>query len=181
MSEQPENINTEEPGDQNVDKIREILFGTHIRDYEQRFAELEKRLVAENEKLGDFIEKRLTGIATATQRELSGLAEKITEQQNRLGEARDESRDQLASLSHQIGERINDLDDVLGKETRTLRNEISEQHNEMLELVQRTRAGLEQALEQRGERLQHEMVDREDLAVLLSELAGRLRRNPDGQ
>lgn len=181
MSEQPENIHTEVAGDQNVDKIREILFGTHIRDYEQRFAQLEKRLVAENEKLGEFVEKRLTGIATATQRELSGLAEKIGEQQNSLAEAREQSRAQLESLSHQIGERINDLDDVLGKETHALRNEINEQHNEMLELVQKTRVGLEQALAHRGDRLQQDKVQREDLAELLSQLAGRLRQDPGGE
>ena len=30
--------------DGNVDKIREILFGGQMRDYEQRFADLETRL-----------------------------------------------------------------------------------------------------------------------------------------
>ena len=30
--------------DGNVDKIRDILFGGQMRDYEQRFADLEKRL-----------------------------------------------------------------------------------------------------------------------------------------
>ncbi len=180
MSEQPDNIPSEVGGDQNVDKIREILFGTQIRDYELRFAQLEKRLVAENEKLGEFVEKRLTGIATATQRELSGLAEKIDEQKNRLTAARDESREQLDSLSHQISERINDLDDVLGKETKTLRNELGEQHNELLDMVQKTRASLEQALEQKSSSLQHDKVQREDLAELLSELAGRLRQDRGG-
>lgn len=177
MSEKSEKISGDMAGDQNVDKIREILFGTHIRDYEQRFALLEQRLVAENEKMSAFIEKRLTGIATATQRELAGLAEKIDEQKKQLSAAQDQSRNQLDSLNHQIGERINDLDDVLGKETHALRNDLNEQHNTLLDIVQKTREGLENSLGQEGARLQHEKVQREDLANLLNELAGRLRQN----
>ena len=33
-----------EASDDNVDKIRQILFGGQMRDYEDRFAELEARL-----------------------------------------------------------------------------------------------------------------------------------------
>ena len=42
----------EEPREgQNVDKIRDILFGAQMRDYDKRFARLEDRLMKDAEAL----------------------------------------------------------------------------------------------------------------------------------
>lgn len=181
MSEKSEHIAAAAAGDQNVDKIREILFGAHIREYETRFSKLEQRLVAENDKMSQFLEKRLTGIATATQRELAGLSEQLDEQKKRLVALQDESRNELNSVNHQIGERLNDLDDMLGKESQALRNDISEQYNELVELVKKTRESLGKSLEHESNRLEHDKVAREDLSALLAELASRLQREGDGE
>lgn len=175
MSEKQEKIVADAAGDQNVDKIREILFGAHIRDYDSRFSQLEKRLVAENEKMSEFLEKRLTGIATATQRELSGLAEQIGEQKKRLETLQKESQGALESLNHRIGERLHDIEDMLRNESGSLRNDLTEQYNELVNLVKNTRQGLEHSMGQASGRLEHDKVAREDLSQLLSELAARLR------
>ncbi len=42
--------------DGNVDKIREILFGGQMRDYEQRFADLETRLTKNIELISSNFE-----------------------------------------------------------------------------------------------------------------------------
>ncbi len=180
MSEKSEKITDEAGGEQNVDKIREILFGNQIRDYDKRFAELEQRLAADNEKLGQFIEKRLTGIATATQRELAGLAEQIEAQKQRLASSQEENRQTLGSLNHEISERINDLDEAVSREGRALRNDLGEQYNELAELIKTTREGLETRLGQSSDKLQHDKVARDDLAALLTELAGQLRQAGNG-
>lgn len=177
MSEKSEKIAAADVGDQNVDKIREILFGAQIRDYDSRFSQLEQRLVAENEKMGQFLEKRLTGIATATQRELAGLAEQIENQKNSLASWQSESRSDLQSTSHQMGERLNDLDDMLAKETSALRNDLSEQYNSLIELVKKTRASVDDSVARESNQLQQGKVGREDLSALLADLAARLKQD----
>ncbi len=181
MSEKQERVVPEEGNDQNVDKIREILFGANMREYEQRFADLEQRLIAENEKLGQFLEKRLTGIATATQRELSGLASRIEEQQQRMVEADTASREELGKVNHQISERLNDLDDLFGKESQALRNDLMEQYNELVGLVKETRKVLGEGIERESGRLGQAKLDREELSGLLAELSGRLRQGDSGE
>lgn len=178
MSEKSEKIPAGDSGEENVEKIREILFGAHIRDYDSRFSQLEQRLVAENEKMGQFLEKRLTGIATATQRELAGLAEQLDDQKKRLAALQNESRSELESVNHQIGERLNNIDDLVDKETRALRNDLSEQHNSLVDLVNKTRASLNESLTEESGQLRKGKVDREDLSAMLAELAARL--NQDG-
>ena len=58
----------------NVDKIREILFGGQMRDYEQRFADLEDRLTRSVEQASRNLEKRLDRLDTYAKRELEKLA-----------------------------------------------------------------------------------------------------------
>ena len=41
----------------NVDKIRDILFGSNMREYEKRFARLEERLTKSSDALRDDLKK----------------------------------------------------------------------------------------------------------------------------
>ncbi len=166
--------------EQNVDKIREILFGANMREYEQRFANLEQRLIAENEKLGEFIEKRLTGIATATQRELAGLAARIEDQQRSLASLDEANRSEFAGLNHQLEERLGDLNELLGKESQALRNDLTEQYSEIVGLVRKTRESLSDELDQKSGRLEGAKLDREGFAAMLVDMAGRLREGGSG-
>ena len=43
----------------NLDKVRDLLFGGQMRDYDRRFARLEERLVKETTELRDDVKKRL--------------------------------------------------------------------------------------------------------------------------
>ena len=43
----------------NVDQIRQILFGGQMRDYEKRFAAMEKHLTKSIEQLARSVEKRI--------------------------------------------------------------------------------------------------------------------------
>src|SRR5262245_38596065 len=67
----------EEPGVANLDRVRDILFGAHMRDYDRRFARLEERLVKETTTLNDEVRRRLTVLEEFVKREAESLAERI--------------------------------------------------------------------------------------------------------
>ena len=48
---------TEQAGGASLDKVRDILFGVQMRDYDRRFARLEERLVKETADLKDEVKK----------------------------------------------------------------------------------------------------------------------------
>jgi len=66
--------------DGNVDKIREILFGGQMRDYEQRFADLEARLTKNIEHISNAFEKRVERLNTFAKREIEKLAEQVKDE-----------------------------------------------------------------------------------------------------
>jgi hypothetical protein len=59
--------------DGNVDKIRDILFGGQMRDYERRFSDLEKRLTKNIELISTNFEKRMDRLNAFAKREVEKL------------------------------------------------------------------------------------------------------------
>ncbi len=57
----------DDAGGGNIDKVRDILFGGQMRDYERRFSRLEERLVQETAELKDDVRKRLVGARAVRQ------------------------------------------------------------------------------------------------------------------
>src|SRR6202162_6664752 len=55
----PNPSNKEAPEGANVDKIRDILFGSQMRDYEKRFIRLEDNVTKAKEGLGEDMTKGL--------------------------------------------------------------------------------------------------------------------------
>src|SRR5215813_12449769 len=60
---------------QNVDKIRDILFGAQMRDYDKRFARLEDRLMKDAEALRDEMRKRLDALESYVKQEAEALGQ----------------------------------------------------------------------------------------------------------
>jgi hypothetical protein len=69
-------------GSGNLDKIREILFGTQMREYEKQITRLEERLVKECSSLRDDTRKRLDSLETYIKQEVESLTELAKKQQN---------------------------------------------------------------------------------------------------
>lgn len=61
------------PGAENVDRIREIIFGAQMRDYDLRFARIEERILRESADLRSETKRRLDSLETYIRQEL-GLA-----------------------------------------------------------------------------------------------------------
>lgn len=65
----------------NLDKIRDILFGTQMREYERRFNRMEERLIKEFAESRDDTKKRLDSLETYVRQEVESLNEAVKKQQ----------------------------------------------------------------------------------------------------
>ena len=70
---------TEAPGETgaSVDKIRDIIFGSQIKNYEARFARLEQDLVRETAELKDLMRKRFESIESFFKAESEAMAARL--------------------------------------------------------------------------------------------------------
>ena len=60
-----------------LDKVRDILFGSQMRDVERRFARLEERLLKETTDLKDDVRRRLDTLEAYIRRENESLEGQI--------------------------------------------------------------------------------------------------------
>src|SRR5580698_8148983 len=88
----------------NVDKIRDILFGTQMRDYDKRFGRLEERLAKAADALRDDLKKRFDSLESFVQQEVDSLQQRLkTEKSERvdaLKELTREMRDNAKTIEH---------------------------------------------------------------------------------
>ncbi len=65
-------------GGASIDKVRDILFGVQMRDYDKRFARLEERLVKETTELKDDVKKRLASLEQFMKQEFESLGDRLS-------------------------------------------------------------------------------------------------------
>ncbi len=65
-------------GPESVDRIRQIIFGAQMEDYERRFSQLEKRLVQESAEIRKDLVKQFQNLEAALQREVDRLSKQLT-------------------------------------------------------------------------------------------------------
>lgn len=158
-----------------VDRIRDILFGSQMRDYEGRFEKLEQHLVQEANDLRSDMQRRLE----ALERFIKGEVESINNRANAehtdrcnaldklgrdLGDAARHFDSKINTLNEQTGKSLAELRELLLEQSKTLSADIKEKHDQM-------KAGLDHEAAQ----IRNAMTGREALAEMLSEVALRLK------
>lgn len=153
----------EPAGAGNVDKIRDILFGSQMRDYERRFARLEETLMKEAADLRESTRKRFDALESYIQKEFEAVDSRLRSE-----------RDERGSLGDVLAKKILDLNDQSAAAQRELRSAILQQSKELREDIERRHQEISAALDRRFQELRKDKTDRAALAALFNEVALRL-------
>lgn len=158
----------------NVDKIRQILFGGQMRDYEQRFDAMEKRITQNIERVSNKLEGQLEQLAAHTQSEVDKLTEQVkAERKDRISEGK-EAGSALLDLKGQMEGGFAEIDEQLVSEAKELRLALVDQSDELSTLIRATHDQVSTDLQKEADGLADAKLGREDMAALLTELALRL-------
>ncbi|MEB3179205.1 MAG: hypothetical protein VKL59_09275 [Nostocaceae cyanobacterium] len=171
---QPLSPTTELTESGSIHKIRDILFGNQMRDYEKRFTRLEERLIKESVNLREETKKRLDSLEMYIKQEIDSLTEKLkTEQLERdtaVQALARESKDTYLALEKKLAQ----FDEQTTNNQRELRQQILEQSKSLYDEIRQKSAELQALLQQEVQELSKEKTDRSDLATMFAELAIRL-------
>ncbi len=164
----------EEAGVGNIDKVRDILFGGQMRDYERRFAKLEERLARDTAELKDEVKKRLAALTEFVKHETETLAGRIkTEHDERTDATKDLSRE-LRDASKAVEKKTGQLDDQLTRTQRELRQQLLELNKQLTDEIGRKADEVLARMAQEAHELRVDKADRATIAALLQEVALRL-------
>lgn len=164
----------EELGGGNIDKVRDILFGGQMRDYERRFSRLDERLAQETAALREEVRNRLSALEQFVRQETESLAERIRSEHDERSDATKELSREQRDAAKAFEKKTGQLDDQLDRAQRESRQQILELHQRMSEEMRERTEELLARLSREASELRHDKTDRATLAALLTEMAMRL-------
>lgn len=161
-------------GGASIDKVRDILFGVQMRDYDKRFARLEERLLKETSDLKEDVKKRLASLEQYVKQEVDALGDRLSsEHAGRTDDVKDLGQ-QLRETAKAFEKKTAAMDDQSAKAQRELRQQLLEQQQRITEEMQQRHHELLEALSRDSGELRDEKADRAALASLFTEMAMRL-------
>lgn len=170
MSTKKQNAEQEIPPVDNVEQIREILFGGHIRAFDERFETVEKRLL----KKSDSLKQTLHGQISELEKLLQKFRDDAGDQLNHEGAQRDAGinklNESLTAFRLDTENQLAELQSEFSAETKQVRQELDTVHKALMDELN----SMHTTHTKRWDGLDDSKVDRGELAGFLNDVAGRL-------
>jgi hypothetical protein len=159
-----------------VDRIRDILIGEQMRNYEGRLQHLDERLVTEATEARVQIEKRLEALEQFSKGEFESLTKRLTTEESErrgtieklylaLAETTKAFEFKIKNLE-QYAREIHDLHRQLLEQSKALSAEFKEKHEQM-----------QKTLNREAEQIRAAMIDRHGLAGMLGDMAQQVKND----
>ena len=158
----------------NLDKVRDLLFGGQMRDYDRRFARLEERLGKETADLREEVRRRLSALEAYMKAEMESQSDRLRAEQEGRSSGDKELGRELRDSAQQFDQKLSQLDDLMARNQRDLRQQLHAQHQELVEDIRQRVEDVLGRLAHEAQELRSDKTDRKALAALLTEMAMRL-------
>lgn len=161
-------------GGENVDRIREILFGSQQREFEKKLARFDERLAGEAATLREESKKRFDSLNLYIRSEMESMAERIKSEQEERAEKVGQLGRELKELAKVTEKRLTQLDELVSKNQRDVRKQILDQGEELSGEFRRLHQEIKSSVERSVQELNADKPGRSALANLFTEMALRL-------
>jgi DNA anti-recombination protein RmuC len=164
----------EPAGATNIDKIRDILFGSHMRDYDTRLTRLEETLRKEAGELRDGTRRRIDSLEAYLKGEFESLESRLKAERGERSESIAQVNRELKDSADSITRKIHEVADQSAAAQGDLRRNILQQSTDLRDEMRVLQNEITTLLEQRFNELRSGKTDRSALAALFSEVALKL-------
>ncbi|MEY2488513.1 MAG: hypothetical protein QOC70_455 [Verrucomicrobiota bacterium] len=170
---EPRNGAIDESG--KVDRIRDILFGSQMRDYDGRFQRLDERLTREATDARADVQKRLEALENFLKGALESLTNRLNTEQFARGHAVEKLAHDLAETARSLELATKNLGEHADRELHALRQQLLDQSKALSDEIREKHGQVKADLDREAEQIRGAMTGRESLAEMLSEVALRLK------
>ena len=154
-----------------VDKIREILFGQQISEYESRFAQLEIRLAREIEAVRDDIIRRFEKVQSQVTQDFTNLSRQIGTEQKYRAEEISALNSQFRAARDELETAVHRASGEAEAATEKVRVVFEEETARQQEAISARTEEIERRLETVASQLRRDKVDRASMEALFEQLA----------
>jgi hypothetical protein len=161
----------------NIDKIRDILFGVQMRDYEKRFSRLEERLLKESADMRDETRQRFDALENFVKSEFEAVTQRLQSEQRTRDESDQILTRELQNTGQTLERKLAQFDEQTTRSQRDLRQQILDQSKNLSDEIRRKYEELSALLDREVAELGEVKTDRASLASLFTEVALRLNND----
>ena len=160
-----------------VDKMRELLFGNQMQDYDKRFCILEDRFQQRLRDLEAESARSLASLEATMKKQLESVAGQFREEKDLRAEADKELERSLREHSQALEKRLAQVSDQLARQERDFTDRLSHEVQGLREEMRRRQDDSRATTERMFAELSNVKTDRNLLAGLFVEIAKCLNQD----
>ncbi len=161
-------------GLQSVDRIRDIIFGAQMRDYEARFKDLESRLLQKAEELRSHVDQGFAALSKKLADAVSAASQDLKSEQKSRADSEAEAARRLEAVRESLQKKLDSQGGAADQHFGRLEKNLDETAKRLAAEFQAKAKDLQDRLEAEVSRLGSVKTDRAKLAEMLREVAGKL-------
>ena len=158
----------------NLARVRDILFGKQLNDVEQRFARMEEKIERECLRLRSESHKRLDALETYLKQEIDSIAERLKTEQNEREVAINGLNEDYKNITSSLEKKLTQFDEETAGNYREVREQILQQSKALQDDIREKYEEILSLLQKENQELRNQKTDRNTLAALFAELAIQL-------
>ena len=162
------------PEGNSLNKVRDILVGSQMRELDKKFSRLEERLIKECADLRNETRQRLDTLENYIREEANSLSERAKNEQLKRDKAVRAITEEQRKFAESLETKIAEIDEEASKIQRELRSSIFSQSQSLKDDIRQKYEEILGLLQRETDELKSEKTDRSQLSALFSELALRL-------
>jgi len=160
-----------------VDKIRDILFGNQMQDYDRRFAQIDERFQQKLRDLESETTRHLSTVETSLKKQLDSVANQMVQEKDLRADSDKELERGLRDHAQSLEKRIGQLSDQLSQFERDFIERITQETQALRDELKRRNDDTRAAVERMFAELSGVKTDRNLLAGLFVEIAKCLNQD----
>lgn len=162
-----------------IDKVRDILFGSQMAGVAKRFEQLEERINSQIEALGEQTAKHFKKIEALIQKKDDALTGRLDSEQSERSQGAEALSNEITDARKAISKTIDEQAKHHAQEIKAVNQQLKEMSNDLSDEMHIQQVEAAKNLEEAVEKLDEDKLARKVLSQLLVEMAERISQ-PSG-
>jgi DNA anti-recombination protein RmuC len=159
----------------NIDQIRDVIFGTQLREYDNRFTKLESDMSLLQQEMRSHFEQLKANFSAEMKSAVEVLDKKLKSVSLTSQEDAIDLRQQVDRLNRKFSNSVQSLDETLDTQTTSIRDEVLQTKVKLQEDMTGLRELILEELDRRFSQLRESKVSKDDMAETLFALGMRIK------
>jgi DNA repair exonuclease SbcCD ATPase subunit len=160
-----------------VDKIRDLLFGNQMQDYDRRFSKLEERFLQRFKDTESETARNLSAYDSNSKKQVESLASQLREEKDLRADGDKEIERSLREQTQSLEKRLRTMSDQVSQLERDFSDRLAREVQTLHEEIKRRNEDVHHTLEKMFAELSNVKTDRSLLAGLFVEVAKCLNQD----